>query len=164
MSRLRTERAAALGIGAVGTALALVGVWMQLYMDFRVLPDGVTANKSQLAERVASYRWIAENVRRGESVLSANPVVYLYTGRKTASIVLLPIHWYRHDTSQLYAPLRELHAYTRVNGLTYVCLRSTDGQENEDARRYAAEDSGFREVFKSGETTVFRVLDSESSF
>ncbi len=164
----RSQRAAAWIIGGVTTAGALFALWTQGYMTFRVLPELTRTNESLLAERVAAYGWIGQHVDPKRNVMAANPALFLYTGRHTASIGVMPIDWYHHDQARMLAPFRGISTFASENRLDFIYMQEPDygaliPDAAEEARRVVESHSGLRRVFHSGQSSIFQVDRAVSS-
>jgi hypothetical protein len=164
----RSQRIAAWIIGGVAAAAGLLGLWTQVYMTFRVLPELSRSNESILEDRAEAYRWIGQHVDPKLSVMALNPALYLYTGRHTASVGIMPIDWYRHDGPRMLAPFQRISVFASENRLDYIYMHESDysalsPDAPEDALRAVESHSGLRRVFHSGRSTIFEVDRAWSS-
>jgi hypothetical protein len=160
--RDRSQRVAAWIIGGVASSVALFGLWTQVYMTFRVLPEISRTNESSREERAEAYRWIGQHVDSNLNVMAINPALYLYTGRHTASTGIMPIDWYHHDQEGMLAPFRGISAFASGNRLGYIYMHDSDYgaliPDAADAARAAVEShAGLRRVFQSGRSSIFQV-------
>jgi 4-amino-4-deoxy-L-arabinose transferase-like glycosyltransferase len=166
--RDRSQRAAARIIGGVAAAGLLLGLWTQAYMTFRVLPALTRTNESIRLERVEAYRWIGQHVDPKRNVMATNPALYLYTGRHTASVGIMPIDWYHHDQPRMLAPFLGISAFASENRLDYVYMYESDygaliPDAAEDARRVVESHAGLRRVFQTAHSSIFQVEGAVSS-
>lgn len=164
----RSQRVAAWLIGGVAAGAALFGLWTQVYMTFRVLPELARTNESYREERAQAYRWIGQHVDANLNVMALNPAIYLYTGRHTASTGIMPIDWYRHDQARMLAPFRGISAFASENHLDYIYMHESDygvliPDAPEDARGIVESHAGLRRVFQSGRSSIFQVDPAVSS-
>jgi hypothetical protein len=164
----RSQRAAAWIIGGVAAAAGLFGIWTQVYMTFRVLPELSRTNEAMRAERAEAYRWIGQHVDPKLNVMAMNPAVYLYTGRHTASVGVMPIDWYRHDQARMLAPFRGIAAFASENHFDYIYMHESDygaliPDAAEGARLAVESHAGLRRVFQSGRASIFQVDPAVSS-
>jgi hypothetical protein len=160
--RDRSQRVAAWIIGSVAAAAGLFGLWTQVYMTFRVLPELTRTNESILEERGEAYRWIGQHVDSSLNVMAINPALYLYTGRHTASTGIMPIAWYRHDQARMLAPFRGISAFASENHLDYIYMHDSDylaliPDAAGDARAAIESHAGLRRVFQSGHSSIYQV-------
>ncbi len=166
--RDRSQRVAAWIIGGVASAVGLLGLWTQVYMTFRVLPELTRTNESNREERAEAYRWIGQHVDSNLNVMAINPALYLYTGRHTASTGIMPIDWYHQDRARMLAPFRGISAFASENRLDYIYMHDSDYgaliPDAADAARAAVEShAGLRRVFQSGRSSIFQVGPAVSS-
>jgi len=164
----RSQRAAAWIIGGMASVVGLFGLWTQVYMTFRVLPEMSRTNESNREERAEAYRWIGQHVDSNLNVMAINPALYLYTGRHTASTGIMPIDWYHHDQARMLAPFRGISAFASENRLDYIYMHDSDYgaliPDAADAARTAVEaHAGLRRVFQSGRSSIFQVDPAVSS-
>ena len=102
------------------------------------------------------------------NVMALNPALYLYTGRHTASIGIMPIDWYHHDQARMLAPFRGISAFASENRLDYIYMHESDygaliPDAPEDARGVVESHAGLRRVFQSGRSSIFQVDAAVSS-
>ena len=137
-------------------------------MTFRVLPALIRTNEAILGDRVEAYRWIGQHVDPRLNVMAMNPALYLYTGRQTASVGIMPIDWYHHDQARMLAPFRGISAFAAENRLDYIYMHESDysafiPEAADEARRAVESHSGLRRVFHSGRSSIFEVDRTVSS-
>lgn len=164
----RSQRVAARIIGGMAAAAGLFGLWTQAYMTFRVLPELARTNEAMREERAEAYRWIGQHVDPKLNVMAVNPALYLYTGRHTASMGIMPIDWYRHDQARMLAPFRRISAFASENRFDYIYMHESDygaliPDAAEDARRAVESHAGLQRVFQSGQSSIFQVDRAVSS-
>jgi len=166
--RDRSQRVAAWIVGSAVSAAGLLGLWTNFYMTFRVLPEMSRTNEIYREERVQAYRWIGQHVDSNLNVMALNPAVYLYTGRRTASLGGMPIDWYHHDRERMLAPFQRISAFASDQRLDYIYMQETDygslmPDGSEEARRIVESRAGLRRVFQSGRSSIFQVNGAVSS-
>jgi hypothetical protein len=164
----RSQRVAAWLIGGVAAGAAIFGLWTQVYMTFRELPELARTNDGYRKERAEAYRWIGEHVDANLNVMALNPAIYLYTGRHTASTGIMPIDWYRHDQARMLAPFRGISVFASENHLDYIYMHESDygvliPDAPEDARKIVESHAGLRRVFQNGRSSIFQVDPAVSS-
>jgi len=160
--RDRSQRVAAWIMGGALAAAAIFGLWTQVYMTFRVLPALSRTNEAIQEDHMEAYRWIGQHVDARLNVMAMNPALYLYTGRQTASIGIMPIDWYHHDQARMLAPFRGISAFAAENQLGYIYMHESDysaliPDAVDEARRAVESHSTLRRVFHSGRSSVFEV-------
>lgn len=157
----RSQRVAGLLVGAVAAALLLTAIWMQGSMTFGTLREMRAENLRVNKENLEAYRWINRNVPADATVLSINPALYLYTGRRTASLIIMPIYWYTADAKRTVAQFESLPVYASRLGLDYVYMHQVDYQllapdHIEEALRAVQTNIGLQPLFQVGQGTLFR--------
>jgi hypothetical protein len=100
--------------------------------------------------------------------MALNPALYLYTGRRTASLGGMPIDWYHHDRERMLAPFQRISAFASDQRLHYIYMHETDygslmPDGSEEARRIVESHGGLRRVFQSGRSSIFQVNGGVSS-
>ena len=156
-----SQRIAGWVVGALAGALVLSALWMQGSMTFGTLPNMRADNVRVRGENLAAYAWIKKNLPADATVLSINPALYLYTGRRTASLVIMPIYWYRADAPRTLAQFETLPAYASRLGLDYVYMHWVDYQllspdHTAEAVRAVQANTQMRPLFQSGQGTLFQ--------
>jgi hypothetical protein len=164
----RSQRAAAWIITGAVAAAAMFAIGTQEYMTFRLLPQLSRNNENIQREHAEAYRWIAEHVDPKFNVMATNPALYLYAGRHTGSIGVLPIDWYRQNHARMLAPFRRISAFASENGLDYIYMHESDYQAlipdaADDARKAVESEAGLRLVFQGGHAAVYQVEHAVSS-
>jgi len=156
-----SQRIAGWVVGALAGALVLSALWMQGSMTFGTLPAMRADNVRVRGENLTAYTWIKWNLSADATVLSINPALYLYTGRRTASLVIMPIYWYRADVPRTLAQFESLPAYAAQLGLDYVYMHWVDYQllspdHTAEAVHAVEANSQMRPLFQSGQGTLFQ--------
>jgi hypothetical protein len=163
-----SQRVAGWIVGGLVAGLMLTAIWMQGSMTFQTLPEMRADNVRVRQENTEVYRWIDRNLPADATVLSINPALYLYTGRRTASLITVPIYWYRQDEKRNVEQFQTLPAYAAGLGLDYVYMHWVDYQllmpdHTEEALRAVQANTQLRPVFHSGQGTVFQPVASPVS-
>ncbi len=159
--RRRSQRRAAWILGGATALAAAAAVSVQGDVLFHSLPDMIRSSQRQLAEEKGVYDWVNQHAEPGAAVYASNPSLYLYTGRRTAVQVILPIYWYRGDNAAILRGYGELPRYVAENGFRYLYIRDSDYErmlepaEAAQARREFESNPAFRLVFRSGDGSVF---------
>jgi len=156
-----SQRVAGWLVGALAAALLLSAIWMQGFVTFGTLPDMRAENVRVRQENREAYAWINRNLPADATVLSINPALYLYTGRHTASLVIMPIYWYEEDVARTLAQFQSLPEYASRLGLDYVYMHWVDYQlltpdHTAEAQRAVQTNPEMRPLFHSGQGTVFQ--------
>ncbi len=156
-----SQRIAAWIVGALAATLLLSALWMQGSVTFGTLPTMRAENVRVRQENLQAYGWIKQNLPADATVLSINPALYLYTGHRTASLVIMPIYWYREDAPRTIAQFETLPAYASQLGLDYVYMHWADYQllspdHTAEAVHAVQANAQMRPLFQSGQGTLFQ--------
>jgi len=157
----KSQRIAGWVVGALAAALLLSALWMQGSVTFGTLPTMRSDNVRVRGENLAAYAWMKQNLPAGATVLSTNPALYLYTGRRTASLIIMPIYWYREDAPRTLAQFETLPAYASQLGLDYVYMHWVDYQllspdHTAEAAHAVETNAQMKRLFQSGQGTLFQ--------
>lgn len=129
---------------------------------FHGLPDTLAANRRATAGRRAAYDWIRTSTPPSATFLANDDaMLYLYTGRTAASLIVPPMLSYRGEEGPLQDHLRTLPAYARRHHLDYVLLTAGDlARENLERFRPLLTETmnqadGFVRVYHSPEAGIY---------
>ena len=126
--------AAAIG-GGVLTALAMFVAFTTTFGLFHFLPDLFDAYRSDLDSRRPAYNWMAHNVPREASVFAYDdPLLYLYTGRRSCSLPVPPKLYYHNDQAGIDELLDSIPNFARRYDLTYALITPGDFYRDLHAR------------------------------
>ncbi len=151
--------AAVMFAGAVGLQAYVGGVFL-----------GETANEYRMRniDYRGAYAWIRVNLPQDAALLAYNdPVLYLYTGRRSISRPLPPYIWYASDHARAVEMYRSLAPYAVEHGAGYVYYTTADGSRDTSAEDMAEIEAavrsnpGFTRVFQYGSGTIYRVDTAE---
>jgi len=155
------------GGGVFAASIALffaVAIGLQADMCFVMMPHVAEAQRVALADRRAAYQWISANLPPGSSVLSYDdPLLYLYSGHRGNYLPMLPRWWYAEDHAKIVNSYRDLRAYCKSRGLSYVYFTTEDmsretGEEDRKAIEQEVRSSaGLTPVYSAGIGTLYRV-------
>jgi hypothetical protein len=154
---------AAVGAGAFA-ALAVFFAFTTAHGLFRVMPELMSAYQSDLAHRRPAYEWIAKQSAGSATVFAYDdPVMFLYTGRKSCSLPLPPKLFYYQETrtNQL---VRTIPEFARQNRLDYLLVTSDDfyrdlhGRGVEQLAAGIRGDAALERTFYSPAASIYRVI------
>jgi hypothetical protein len=113
--------------GAGAAAIACC-VSFNAAMIFRDIPELLQQYRVVQENRAGAYDWIRTNVPADANVFSDDdPLLYLYTGHRSAFLPVLPIHWYRGAGVEPYArAYSDFGAFARQYELRFALLTNTD--------------------------------------
>ena len=161
--------AAALGAAALA-GFALFVAFTNLHADFVFFPRLFAEYRADLDRRLPAYRWIASNVPTGANVFAYDdPLLYLYTGRKSCNLPIPPKFYYHHDDAGIDRLLSLIPEFSRDQRLDYVML--TPGDFYRDLRengakhlaRYVEESPAFGKLYADGYVTIYRLLPADKA-
>jgi branched-subunit amino acid transport protein len=121
------DRAAAMaGAGLVATFAAFV-LFTTFFGLFRFLPGLFDAYRADLEARRPAYAWIARNTPRAASVFAYDdPLLYLYTGRKSLSLPIPPKLQHHDDQAGIDQLLDSIPDFASRHGATYALVTPGD--------------------------------------
>jgi hypothetical protein len=94
---------------------------------FLAVPESLAKERRNLAADREAFRWAEANLAPKATFLTgADPVLYLYTGRKACTLILLPREVYFGGPDQPTDLGLRLAAYARAHRLDYVFLNAGD--------------------------------------
>ena len=118
----------------------------------------------QLAKNRQGYEWAKQNLPANAKVLAEKDTLfYLYTGRKSASLIVPTVHLYRDDHKAIVAAYSEAVAYAKRHGLTHLYLtnedfkRDLDAEDFEKIQKNLVDLAGVVKLFDSDGIRVFRL-------
>ncbi|HYL36169.1 MAG TPA: hypothetical protein VEV17_09685 [Bryobacteraceae bacterium] len=144
------DRCAAWAGAGVLALLAAFVIFTTIFGLFRFLPGLFEMYRADLEARRPAYVWIARNVPAGASVFAYDdPILFLYTGRKSCSLPVPPKFYYHHDTAGIDALLDSIPDFAREHGLSYAFLTGGDF---------------YRDLHASGAQRLIHAVQSSSAF
>lgn len=164
------DRAAAAVGATVLCSFAAFLVFTTFFGLFRFLPDLFAAYRADFESRRAAYQWIANNAAPEASVYAYDdPVLYLFTGRKSCGLPIPPKFHYHDDQAGVDNLLLSVPDFAREHRLSYLLLFPDDFYRDEHERgarleRRGVESSrGLRAVFKTPTTAIY-TWNAEAQF
>jgi len=162
--RLAPRLAAAVLVAGLG-ASAWVAAGRAAGALGRLLPDLVAEHRQRLAGLRLAYDWISRNTAPDAAFLAYHdPVLYLYTGRRGARLIVPVAPYYRGDRQAVLRPFHALAEFARAHNLSHLLLTSGDFQHGEwpageplDIRRLVGADKAFRLLYESPTASVYRL-------
>jgi hypothetical protein len=121
------DRAAA-GVGAaVLASFAAFVMFTTFFGLFHFLPGLFDVYRADLEARRPAYAWIAKNTSADASFFAYDdPMVYLYTGRKSLGLPLPPKLQYHEDEAGIDRLLDSIPEFASQNGLGYALITPGD--------------------------------------
>lgn len=155
------DRAAALvGAGAVA-AFALFIAFTTIFGLFHFLPGLFDNYRVDLASHQPAYDWIRRNTPADAAIFAYDdPLVYLYTGRRSLGIPIPPKLQYHEDDAGLDRLVDSIPQFAGEHGLSYALVTRDDfyrdlHERGEDRERAAMGKE--RPVFSSSGADVYEL-------
>lgn len=144
------DRVAA-AVGAVALAgFALFIGFTTINGLFRFLPELFDAYRTDFEARRPAYEWIARNAPVEANIFAYDdPLLFLYTGRKSCSLPVPPKFHYHDDEIGVDQLLQSIPSFARQYHLGYVLL---------------AHDDFYRDLHERGVTVLDAAVESNRSF
>ena len=115
---LADRRAAVAGAGLIA-AFALFVVFTTAFGLFRFLPNLFESYRADLEARQPAYQWIAQNAPPQARIYAYDdPLLFLYTGRKSCSLPIPPKLYYHNDQAGIDKMLDSIPDFAREYDLT----------------------------------------------
>jgi hypothetical protein len=166
--REASQRVAAAVMLSLAALLFAGAAGLQAYVGGVFLGETANEYRTRNIDYRGAYAWIRAKLPQDAAVIAYNdPVLYLYTGRRSISRPLPPYVWYASDHARAVELYRELAPYAREHGANYVYYTTADMRRDMDARDVEDIDEairsnpGFTPVFRYGIGTVYRVDAAE---
>ena len=160
----RADRAAALAGAGLLAAFAAFVVFTTAFGLFRFLPSLFEAYRADLAARRPAYAWIAANTPSGASVYAYDdPLLYLYTGRKSVGLPIPPKLQYHDDQAGIDQLVESIPDFANRYGLGYALVTPGDFYRDlheRGARREHDAVRAARPVFNSQGASVYEFRTS----
>jgi hypothetical protein len=145
-------------------AFFLAAIGLQAYMTFGMLNEVAAQERPKVAERRAAYRWMSQNLPADAKVLSNDdPLLYLSSGHRGNSILLMPRWWYADDQKSIVDAYRNAAAYCQGRNLQYFystpddLSRFTEGESIDQVLAAVRNDPHLRPVFSDSVGTLYQV-------
>jgi len=158
------QRVVAVMFATGAAAMVLAAIGLQGYMTFELLNQVAAQERSKVAERRADYRWMAANLPEGATVLSNDdPLLYLTSGHRGNSILLMPRWWYADDQQSIINAYKNAAPYCRTRGLQYLystpddLSRFTEGSDIDQVLAAVRSDPQLKPVLTHSAGTLYRV-------
>jgi hypothetical protein len=159
-----SQRAVAVVFAAGIAAFFAAAIGLQAYMTFSMLNQVAAQERPKVAERRAAYRWMSENLPADAKVLSNDdPLLYLSSGHRGNSILLMPRWWYADDQQSIVNAYRNAAAYCQARQLQYLystpddLSRFTEGESIDQVLAAVRSDPHLRPVFTDSAGTLYQV-------
>jgi hypothetical protein len=155
------DRAAALAGAVLIATLAAFAVFNTAVALSRFLPGLFDAYRADLEARRPAYAWIAAHTPAGAGIYAYDdPLLYLYTGRKSVGLPIPPKLQYHDDQAGIDRLLDSIPDFANRYGLTYALTTPGDFYRDlheRGARRELDALGGARAVFSSPGARIYAI-------
>jgi ABC-type amino acid transport system permease subunit len=162
-----SQRIAARGLAMMAAFAITAIVGAQAFTLFWLTPASLAQHRSNRSDRLAAYKWLANQPRDSAVLAYADPLVYLYSGRSAQRITMPTSLWYRENYSGMVSLYRRVEDFAAHHRLEYV-LATSDDMRQEMAEREATAvaqlittNPNLQPVFEHGSARLFRVRDED---
>ncbi len=164
---LRPRSILSLATMALMGPLTLFLALVSFGVTFVNLPAAIRENRVATEGKRAAYAWILQNTPKEAGVLANDDqLLYLFTGRRSASQIVPALLYYTDQSGALRAELQKLPDYAREHRLDYVLVTSTD-LRRENLERYRQDLDqimrsavGYRKVFDTPLAQIYSATNS----
>ncbi len=159
------QRVAAMIMSACVAAIVVGALAVEAFVSFDYLYTSANQSRTKLAGMRAAYNWISAHAPNSATVLSNyDPILYLYTGRSSQMVPLLPRFWYAGDEQSTIAAYRDVAAYCRSHRFEYfysnpddISRWTDDPEEARTVEEVVESNRDLEPMFRSSFGTVYRV-------
>ena len=168
--QITSERVAAFAGAGIIAAFALFVAFNTCFGLIHFLPDLFSSYRTAFESRRPAYQWIAKNAGAEANVFAYDdPLLYLYTGRKSCNLPVPPTLYYHNDDAGVEKLLRSIPDFARQYQLSYLLLTPADfyRDRHELGARQLMEavehSNSFQLSFKTPATAVYRYTTPTTS-
>jgi len=136
----------------------------------KFLPDLFDSYRTALEQRRPAYEWIARNAPQRATVFAYDdPLLYLYTGRKSLQMPIPPKLYYHDDDAGIDKLLHTIPEFARQYNLGYALLTHSDFYRDlhENGARHLSEavrgNHAFEKTFETPAVSIYRFNDGASA-
>jgi hypothetical protein len=158
------ERATAAAVSLALAALAFAVIAGAALGLFSALPRFLAEQRENLVAQRTAYHWIAAHTPPNAAFLAyQDPLLYLYTGRKSCRLVFPSALAYQPDPHALRRFFASAASVSHSQGLSYALLTPLDlfaelpGDKQREACEGLRANPGFELLHVSGDVTIWRV-------
>jgi len=166
----QSDRVAARVGAAVFAVLALFVAFTNFYGLFAFVPGVFAVHGADFEARLPAYEWIATHAPQNAAVFAYDdPLLYLYTGRKSCGMPIPTKFSYHGDDAGLDRLLHTIPDFARQYRLDYVLLTINDfyrdlGDNGAKHLRESVESSGaFTPSYRAGVASIYRYTGGDNS-
>lgn len=159
-----SQRMAAKIMAAAVSALFAGCLMAQLFTTFNLLPRMMDEFRQRLERNKPAFAWVKNNLPADARILAEqDTLVYLYTGRKSANLIIPTVHMYRDEPKQIMAAYSDAVNYARKHNLNYLYLTKDDFRRDLDLEDYQKiqksleNPTGVAKVYDQGGIRIFKL-------
>jgi hypothetical protein len=152
------------GAGMLG-AFALFVAFNSGFGLFYFLPDLFASYRAAFESRRPAYQWIAQSAPPEANVFAYDdPLIYLYTGRKSCNLPIPPKLYYHNDDAGIDKLLHSIPDFARQYQLSYLLLTPSDFYRDlhQPGARHLAEavehSTSFQPSFRTPGVAIYRFI------
>jgi len=146
----KADRGAAVALAGVLAGFVLFVAASTAFALFAFLPALFASYRMDLEARLPAYQWIGQNSPAHAQVFAYDdPMLYLYTGRKSCSLPIPPKFQYHGDEAGTDHLLTSIPAFAREHQLSYLLL---------------TRDDFYRDLHERGVRVLGGAVNSDSAF
>ncbi len=132
-----SQRIAARIMAAAVCTLFAACFMAQIFTVFNLLPSMMDGFRQRLERNKPAFSWVKNNLPADARILAEqDTLVYLYTGRKSANLIIPTVHMYRDEAKEIVAAYSGAIEYARLHGLNYLYLTKEDFRRDLDVDDY----------------------------
>jgi len=169
-SKDRGSRVAAAVMAGCAIVASAGCAGLQAYVGLSMMPRSAAEQRFERLEYRATYAWIRNSLAGDAVVIADNdPVLYLYTGRRSICRPVPPYMWYAEDRAGPIGLYRELGGYAREHNAGYLFHSSRDGLRDLDEKTMRQVDRAIRAnpdflpIHQQRNSTVYRINPASSA-
>jgi hypothetical protein len=161
-----SERIAAAGFGTLLAALGAFAIFCTVFGLSRFVPDLFASYRTDFQARHAAYQWLARNTPPDANVYAyQDPLVFLYTGRKSCRLPIPPKFLYHSDDASIDHLMGSMASFARAHQLGYLLLTPDDYYRDLDAKgthglTQAMHSGAFQQLYGSKLAAVYKLNGS----
>jgi len=161
--------AAVVGTGLLGALAAFIAC-TTVFGLFWFLPELFNSYRTALEQKRPAYDWVARNTPQRANVFAYDdPVLYLYTGRKSCNMPIPTKLYYHNDDAGIDKLLHTIPDFSRQYNLGYVLLAHDDFYRDlhENGARHLSEavesSRFFQKTFEMPSLSIYRFNDATAA-
>ncbi len=158
------DRFAAATFGVALTALGAFAIFCTAFGLSYFIPDLFNSHRAEFASREKAYEWISLHVPSAANVYAyEDPVVFLYTGRKSCGYPIPPKFYYHGDDAAINQLMASIADFARSQRLEYLLLTPDDYYKDLNASgtrglTQAMQSGAFAKLYGSPSAAIYKLI------